>query len=130
MRLVESGNFNKVPIIVGSNEDGGTLFEPMMPQVVPHAKWPASIFKGSVKMTFDYMFGNYSQRFQGIYNITEFKSASWPEDSMISRAIRDLLFMCPVRQLATSFTKQGLPAYMYVFHFDYGLLIDNVLHLG
>merc|ERR1712217_882001 len=25
---------------------------------------------------------------------------------------------------------QGLPAYMYVFHFDYGLLIDNVLHLG
>lgn len=132
MRLVEQGRFNKVPLILGANEDGGTIFEPMLPQVVPSARWPASIFKDTVNKTFDYVFQSNSSRFQSVYNVTEYEqgTARWPEDSLISRAVRDLIFMCPLRQLAMAYAKQGLPAYMYVFHFDYGLLIDNILHLG
>jgi len=130
MRLVEVGKFNKVPLILGSNEDGGTIFETQLPVVVPGSKWPASIFQSTVKKAFDHIFQANSSRFQAVYNVTEFKSASWPEDSLISRAIRDLIFMCPLRQLATAYATQGLAAYMYVFHFNYGFLVDNVLHLG
>jgi carboxylesterase type B len=117
-------------LILGANEDGGTIFEPMLPAVVPGAKWPASIFKDTVGLAFDHIFQANSSRFQAVYNATEFKSASWPEDSLISRGIRDLVFMCPLRQLATAYAAQGLPAYMYVFHFNYGFLVDSVLHLG
>lgn len=132
MKMVEAGRFNKVPLIVGSNEDGGTIFEPMMPQVIPSSRWPATIFKDSVKKAFDYMFQGDSEKVQSEYNVTEYShgGANWPEDSLISRMIRDLVFMCPIRQLANAFTKQGVPAYVYVFHFKYGYLIDNVLHIG
>lgn len=130
MKLVEAGKFNKVPLILGANENGGTIFEPMLPQIVPGGKWPASLYNGTMEKAFDYMFQNSSAGFQNIYKTSEYVSAHWPEDALISRMIRDLVFMCPLRQLATAFAKQGLPAYMYVFHFDYGVLIDNILHLG
>merc|ERR1712232_121605 len=130
MRLVHAGKFNKVPLILGANEDGGTIFEPLLPQVVPQAEWPASLHSNTVNSTFSWMFQNSSDKFADAYQSTEFKSARWPEDAMISRLIRDICFMCPIRQLANAYAKQGLPAYMYVFHFNYGFLIDNIIHLG
>eukprot|EP00928_Gymnodinium_smaydae_P018293 TRINITY_DN16970_c0_g3_i1.p1 TRINITY_DN16970_c0_g3~~TRINITY_DN16970_c0_g3_i1.p1 ORF type:complete len:626 (-),score=61.99 TRINITY_DN16970_c0_g3_i1:247-2124(-) len=130
MHLVVRGNFNKVPLIVGANEDGGTVFEPMVPRVVPGAQWPATLFKGTVRKAIDYMMQGSASFFQSLYNVSEYKSAEFPEDALLSRSIRDLIFMCPLRQLASAYARQGIPAYMYVFHFNYGLLIDKVLHLG
>lgn len=130
IRLVTAGRFNKVPLIVGSNENGGSMFEPEIAQVVPNAKWPASLHPGSLKLAFEYMFGANASKVGRMYTQEEYKSASFEEDARLSRIIRDLVFMCPVRSLATAWAEQGVPAFMYVFHFRYGVVVDRVLHLG
>jgi carboxylesterase type B len=132
IRLIDAGNFNKVPLILGANENGGTIFEPMVPLTVPNTSWPLHFHKDSVGKAFDYLLQGNSSRLQEIYNVTEFKAGGvlWPEDALVSRVLRDLMFMCPLRQVANLYAKQDLPAYMYVFHFHYGLVIDQVLHLG
>lgn len=130
IHLVESGRFNKVPFILGANENGGSIFEPMLPLVVPHAKWPVSLFPQSFQLAFAHMFHGNSSKVEAIYSKSEYRGARFPLDSLISRAIRDLIFMCPLRSVASAWTKHGLQAFMYVFHFDYGMIIDNVTHLG
>eukprot|EP00435_Cladocopium_sp_Y103_P018637 s3152_g4.t1 len=35
--------------------------------------------------------------------------------------IRDLIFMCPLRALASAWFSSGLPTFLYVFDFSYGL---------
>ena len=42
-------------------------------------------------------------------------------DKLIKRMIRDLIFMCPLRALASAWFSSGLPTFLYVFDFSYGL---------
>ena len=40
---------------------------------------------------------------------------------LIRRMIRDLIFMCPLRALASAWSSANLPTFLYVFDFSYGL---------
>eukprot|EP00931_Biecheleriopsis_adriatica_P066515 TRINITY_DN4085_c0_g1_i1.p1 TRINITY_DN4085_c0_g1~~TRINITY_DN4085_c0_g1_i1.p1 ORF type:complete len:623 (+),score=77.82 TRINITY_DN4085_c0_g1_i1:69-1937(+) len=130
IKLVEGGHFNKVPLITGANENGGTIFEPYIGRLVPGARWPASVFHESLQRAVDYMFSSNASIVNHTYSLDEYRSALGPEDLLLSRLIRDLVFLCPARSLASAWTKHGVPAFMYVFEFRYGLLVDRGLHLG
>jgi len=127
---VEAGHFNRVPLIAGANEDGGTVFEPeLLPKCIPGAKWPATLFN-STHTALAYLFRDHVSKVTAVYKETEYKSTKFPADALLSRMIRDLVFMCPLRGLASAWARHELPIYIYVFHFNYGTLIDRVTHLG
>mmetsp|Transcript_107457 Transcript_107457/g.213377 ORF Transcript_107457/g.213377 Transcript_107457/m.213377 type:complete len:605 (+) Transcript_107457:121-1935(+) len=129
IKMVEAGRFNRVPLIAGANEDGGTVFEPMLPQCIPGAKWPATLFNSTHKVL-AYLFRDNVSKVTAVYNGTEYTSTHFPADALLSRMLRDLVFMCPLRKLLAAWARYELPAYMYVFHFNYGTLVDRVTHLG
>lgn len=129
LRLVQAGRFNEVPLILGANENGGSIFEPMLPMLIPGIIWPASLRPKEVQVAFDYFFASNASAVAKVYTAEEYDSAAWAADSRLSRMVRDMLFLCPARALATSFVQKGLPAFLYVFHFDFGLM-DQVSHLG
>ena len=51
---------------------------------------------------------------EAIYNLWEFPDG----DVLIRRMIRDLMFMCPLRALATAWHQNQLNSYVYVFDFS------------
>lgn len=129
IKLVQAGKFHQVPLMLGANENGGSIFEPMLPYIVPGAVWPAALAPSvTAEKAMTWFFGNYTSRVGEVYTMAEFKNAESPADAFLSRLIRDVMFQCSNRALATSWASAQLPTYLYVFHYDFGF-IDRVTGL-
>ncbi|CAK9092745.1 unnamed protein product [Durusdinium trenchii] len=115
IELVRRGHFNKVPLLLGSNENGGSIFEPMLPMVLPGTELPVKRHPETLQKALKYFF---HENVEAIYNLWEFPDG----DVLIRRMIRDLMFMCPLRALATAWHQNQLNSYVYVFDFSYGLV--------
>lgn len=111
LKLVQRGEFHKVPLILGSNKDGGAYFGPIMqllwgdvsPNATKLAEWILPKKKDQDKMV-------------ALYGGTDF-----PNDMRRSgRVMRDIVFMCSDRALASAWSKAGLPTYLYTFSFNFG----------
>ncbi|CAJ1340644.1 unnamed protein product [Effrenium voratum] len=118
LKLVKQGRFNKVPLLLGANENGGSIFEMMLPEVLPGAKLPLKRNPESLSKALDLFFRENVSKVEQVYTQSEYLQ---DPDKMIRRIIRDLIFLCPARALASAWAQQGLPAYLYVFDFNYGL---------
>jgi len=117
MKLVKQGNFNKVPLLLGANENGGSIFEPMLPMVLPGARLPVKRYPETLNKALRYFFQENISKVEAIYTKEEFGDG----DMLIRRMIRDLIFMCPLRALASAWSSANLPTFLYVFDFSYGL---------
>jgi len=60
------------------------------------------------------------------YPISEFSSAKNAYQKSTEQALRDLVFQCSNRELATAWTAAGLDAYLYTFSFDLGPALEVV----
>ena len=110
-------NFNKVPLLLGANENGGSIFEPMLPMVLPGARLPVKRYPETLNKALRYFFQENISKVEAIYTKEEFGDG----DMLIRRMIRDLIFMCPLRALASAWSSANLPTFLYVFDFSYGL---------
>lgn len=128
--LVRAGKYHKVPLILGSNEDGGSVFEPLIGGIVPGANLE-SLSQKDVDLILDWSFTHedqakitsmYRPDDYGKYNLAKYYK-------MIARVMRDLGFMCSDRVLARQWRDDGLKVYLYTFNFDFGKAID-ALPLG
>lgn len=117
MKLVREGRFNRVPLLLGSNENGGSIFEPMLPIVLPGVRLPVKRFPETLDIAMSYFFQDNVSKVEAVYLQKEFGDG----DKLIKRMIRDLIFMCPLRALASAWFSSGLPTILYVFDFSYGL---------
>jgi len=111
LTLVQQGSFNKVPLILGSNKDGGAYFGPIFellwggvqPNTQKLAEWILPKKEDQDRMV-------------SLYGGMDFPSDVRRND----RVIRDIMFKCSDRALATAWSKFGLPTYLYSFSFDFG----------
>lgn len=115
LRLVERGDFNKVPLMLGANKDGGAYFGPIF-------QWLWGEFLPDFEKFGEWMLPRKEdqQRLLELYDTPDFPTNRSKQD----RAFRDVVFQCSDRAISRHWSKAGLAAHMYVFSFNFG---DNVI---
>jgi len=110
--LFDKGEFNKVPLMIGSNRDGGGYFGPMLPLL-----WGAFPLTGfNFDKLLDWFFPDASDRAAGraLYGGEDFPT----NHKRFERFIRDSMFPCTNRDMSTSWSRAGVPAHTYMFSMD------------
>lgn len=54
--IIQLRRFNRVPLLLGSNENGGSIFEPMLPIVLPGVRLPVKRFPETLDIAMRYFF--------------------------------------------------------------------------
>lgn len=128
--LVQQGKLAQVPLLLGSNRDGGSIFEPMISRAVPGVHFEAFDQADVDKVLNWTLTPEDSARIKALYQRSEFSSLGLRTyQQMLARIMRDLGFECSNRRLATGWHAHNLPAYLYAWDYDFGPL-DKVLTLG
>eukprot|EP00927_Polykrikos_kofoidii_P046035 TRINITY_DN4021_c0_g1_i1.p1 TRINITY_DN4021_c0_g1~~TRINITY_DN4021_c0_g1_i1.p1 ORF type:complete len:638 (-),score=85.72 TRINITY_DN4021_c0_g1_i1:91-1923(-) len=118
LELVRRGEFSKVPLLLGSNKDDGAYFGPLVPFLTGDIGYHFSrVVSWILPSKVD------QEKVTKIYGTPDFKH----DLNRISRMLRDVVFQCSNRNLATEWQKAGLPAYLYMFSFDFKGLIGRLL---
>lgn len=116
-KMIVKGDFAKVPLIVGANHDGGAYFGPIIP-------WLWSGVAADFNRTLEWFLLNKTDQDR----IRNEYSSDFPNDwKRTDRFIRDLTFQCSDRDVASAWSKAGLPVYLYVFSFDFTGGVQNLL---
>jgi len=114
--LMEKGEFAKVPLIVGANKDGGGYFGMALPLL-----WGG--LESDFKKTTEWFLPVQQDRDTAM---ELYSDSSFPSDRhRMNRFIRDVIFQCSDRDVATVWASHGVPVYLYVFSFDFTGLVQN-----
>jgi len=118
--LVNAGKFHQVPLLLGSNRNGGSMFEPITGIAIPGFPFEAKN-EHDVDTLLNWTFPEDAARIKAAYPVSEFrfKSAN-AYQKIIEEALRDTVFMCSSRRLADKWAASGLDTYLYTFSFDLG----------
>ena len=104
-KLLESGSFEKVPTILGSNADEGTLFFQLAATMIADDAALKALIEKLVPGKSEEVLMRYSSATHG----------SAKEAAMA--AVGDAGFVCPTRRAARAIAKAGADAYLYHFTF-------------
>lgn len=112
LSLMQKGQFNRVPLIIGTNNDEGSIFIPAVGMIVRHVHLPLN--DSSFMQVMEHFF-NTSAVLQvaDIYPNYEFKN----DDDRAARVLRDFFFTCATRRVARALDRFSVP--VYVYHFTY-----------
>jgi len=111
--VIKSGNWNKVPMIIGNNKDEGTIFAPGMYIIVPGLRIPMDEF--DVNATLFHFFGNNQTTADAIMDMYPVASYNNSYMEVVADVLRDEFFVCADRRVLREVAKQGMPAYQYRF---------------
>jgi len=100
--LFDSGNFAKVPYILGSNADEGTLFFIGVPAVTTEAEYLAAL---------QTRYGALAPQVAAVYPASSFAT---PQDALV-RAFGDQILVCPTYDTARRAAAGGAHTYLYNF---------------
>eukprot|EP00053_Salpingoeca_punica_P010022 m.90251 g.90251 ORF g.90251 m.90251 type:complete len:595 (+) comp15255_c0_seq2:47-1831(+) len=110
INLLTAGRFARVPVILGTNLDEGTIFLVMTPQVVPGSGLP--ITAEGLMMVLKHVFNDSAaDAINNYYQPSSFKS----EPDRAARILRDWMFTCNTRRTARAISSYGVPTYLYQF---------------
>ncbi|KAF4656955.1 hypothetical protein FOL47_008661 [Perkinsus chesapeaki] len=120
LALVQKGDFNKVPLIVGGNRDEGTAYARFIPRFIQGA--PPSPTADFFNRSLEYAFQNRSlaKEVASLYPLEAFEQRFplEPYFSRLGRIIRDEVFYCPNYELARAFHDWKVPAFLYSWNVD------------
>jgi para-nitrobenzyl esterase len=119
LTMFKRGDFAKVPLILGSNKDGGAYFGPILPVL-----W-GDFLKYDVKAFSTWFFKKAEDqvRFVELYGGDDFEK----DMPRFDQAFRDMLFTCSNREVARTWQGAGLPTYLYMFSFDFAGIIGSTI---
>jgi para-nitrobenzyl esterase len=100
--LIMSGSFAKVPYIVGSNTDEGTIFHVSQPPLKSEAEYLAALER---------RFGDDAAAIAARYPVSEFPS---PQEALM-RVTGDTSLVCVTHDTARRVSDAGVPVYFYNF---------------
>jgi para-nitrobenzyl esterase len=100
--LLEGGQFAKVPVLLGTNKNEGTLFFALGVSVTDES---------SFQTLMESLFPGQGTAIVGMYPIMSFASPQ----AAAAEAFGDGAFVCPTRRAARALTKGGTTAYLYQF---------------
>ncbi len=106
---ITSGNYNKVPVIIGAAHDEYTSFQGQA-ELTSGTPLPAAAYPGALLATFK--LPTLANAVAATYPLSAFDSPSLA----LSAAVGDYLFSCPTRRIAKQFTAAGAKLYMYEFN--------------
>jgi carboxylesterase type B len=134
IKLITVGRFHKVPLIVGSNKDGGSFFVPALFSLVPGAEGTFPKNKTENERALDFYFGPLqTHRLWEVYPDEDYTSAEVHNTSAYSeqfaQMVRDGVFMCSTRAVARHWAMHGAKVFVYTFAFDLGEL-DKYFLIG
>eukprot|EP01099_Mayorella_cantabrigiensis_P004543 TRINITY_DN3420_c0_g1_i1.p1 TRINITY_DN3420_c0_g1~~TRINITY_DN3420_c0_g1_i1.p1 ORF type:complete len:585 (-),score=131.46 TRINITY_DN3420_c0_g1_i1:914-2581(-) len=111
--VIASGDWARVPLIAGSNQDEGSIFLADIPGMVPGVTLPLS--ESEVKTTLLHFFSSdiVNQLLTVYYPLTAYQSP----DEQTAAILRDYIFSCPTRRALSKISQQGRNGWMY--HFTY-----------
>eukprot|EP00466_Bigelowiella_natans_P019178 jgi/Bigna1/127821/aug1.5_g2529 len=130
IELIESGNFNKVPIMYGANRDGGNIvLQSLSVLAVPGATFPAD--NATLGKVAAWMLQNETKQEEifALYPYSEYANTTMGliNNDRVAYALRDLVFQCPNRRLGRAWARQHkLDTFLYVFSFDLGTLDKSI----
>jgi len=105
--LYESGKTAKVPYVLGSNNDEGTLFELGMTPVTDQAGLTAAI---------EQQYGDAGAELATLYPVSEFDGGvPNPYQAALTRIVGDSLIVCETLDSAMLVASQGVSVHMYNF---------------
>jgi para-nitrobenzyl esterase len=121
--LFESGNFHRVPTIVGFNRDEGwgAFITRSFPSGVSLAQYEGWVMTE---------FGLYASDILNLYpaDLDPASNVPSPEEAM-ARVTGDAQFVCEGRRLARLIERTGTPTYLYSYEHEIDTLsIDHVIH--
>merc|ERR1712086_838354 len=100
--------------MVGANKNGGSIFEPIVGFPIIHKL--EALNQDDVDALYGFTFSpEDSIKIQEAYPLSEFSSATNAYQKSVEQALRDLVFQCSDRELATAWTSSGFDAYLYTF---------------
>jgi carboxylesterase type B len=117
LKLLTRGDFAKVPLIVGNNEDGGSYLDLVFPLAY-------GAFRANIRHQISWMFPDTAdqRRADELYG-----GRDMPDNrTAISRLTRDWMFACSSRDIATAFANASVPVYQYVFAFNETGLVEKM----
>jgi para-nitrobenzyl esterase len=113
--VVTSGDFAKVPYILGSNTDEGTIFQVGEPAVKTEAEYLAALQR---------RFGDDGTNVAARYPVSDFPS---PQEALM-RVNGDFGIVCAIRDSARRFAAAGAP--VHVYNFDRPIPISQLAGLN
>lgn len=136
--LIRAGQYNRVPFMLGTNKDDGSIFAPALYFIVPNVSLPLTD-TGIGRMIL-HVLNAYNTTelalllptIMAAYPISDFPRGEWAKASAI---VTDFFFACSARRTARALTGFGTPVWLYQFSYnlsghegggsDYGLLGDH-----
>jgi para-nitrobenzyl esterase len=115
--VVASGDFAKVPYILGSNTDEGSIFEFGEPPVTTEAHYLAALQR---------RYGDDGVNIAARYPVSDFPS---PQDALV-RVYGDDRLVCSVDDTARRFAAAGVPVHVYNFDRPIPIAQLAALNLG
>ena len=101
--LLKAGNFNKVPMLLGANQDEGTLFI--------YAAGSTAMTKAAYESAVKTTYAAKASQILALYPASNYKSPAHAFADLLG----DLAFVCPTRQGARLLAAQGVDTYLYHF---------------
>jgi para-nitrobenzyl esterase len=133
--LLRAGTFNKVPLILGTNHDEGSIFVPLLPIVCPGTSFPPanlSDIKAFIeRMLSDPRFNASAvaafaeQAVTKEYNVSSYVDQNYAH--LGSDMLTDFFFACSARRTARAVAAGGVPVFLYQFSYALSWLEAVVL---
>lgn len=123
---IRDGDWAKVPIVAGTNNDEGTIFIPMMFIIVPGTHLP--IDDADLNIVLLHFFAANQTLVNTIYEHYPEYAYKSPADRG-AKILRDFFFACSMRRATWAMSAQGSPAFLYHLTYqgdwiDYKLFSD------
>jgi carboxylesterase type B len=125
MKLLENGEFNKVPLFIGTNRDGGSYIGVGTP--LAYGAFP--VLDNDLDKMARWLFTNETDQ-RNFMKLYDLPGGFWRKRITFGRVFRDSFFQCSARDIATEISRQGVPVYHYVFDFKYYGFLDKFFHFG
>jgi len=120
---IESGNFNAVPTIAGTNNDEGTLFVPMMFLIVPGVHLPVEA--SDLPIAMDHFFNNatITAMIEAEYPVANYSSA----EECFNDILRDFMFVSSARRALRAMNKHNVSTWLYHWYYKGDWIDDYIL---
>lgn len=125
VELFAKGAFNRVPVIMGTNHDEGTIFKDLVPAITGDLL-PLSR-KGALRVL-SHVFPTPGVA-QRIFDEYDIGSLPVDVDDKIALVIRDFVFLCDLRRTASAMVASGHKD-VWLYQFDYKLRFSKPIGLG
>jgi len=119
LTALQSGGFNHVPLLIGTNHDEGSVFVPPIGQLVPGVKFPIKTAAALHLVLLHFFNESQTQQVEKQYPVSRFKDY----DGLLAIVLRDFFFVCSTRRAAKAVTKVN-PTFVYQFDYK-GDLVWN-----